>query len=88
MTLEGAIKYCNEVVEEKLEEIQGCLEVHDMESVAECEKCIEDHNQVANWLRQLQTIQRIVREYFYTPTEVMDCSDAFNMVREVVDEKK
>jgi hypothetical protein len=86
--LEHAIKHCNEVVEEKLYEIQDCLEVHDMESVVECEKCIEDHNQVANWLRQLQAIQRIVKEYFYTPTEVMDCSDAFNMVREVVEEKK
>ncbi len=84
MTIEGAIKYCNEVVEEKLEEIQDCLEVNDIESVAECEKCIEDHNQVANWLRQLQAIQRIVKEYYYTPTEVMDCSDAFDMIRKVV----
>ena len=88
MTLEGAIKYCNEVVEEKLEEIQDCLEVHDMEMVMECEKCAEDHNQVANWLRQLQAIQEIVKEYYYTPTEVMDCSDAFDMIRKVVDEKK
>jgi DNA repair ATPase RecN len=86
--LEHAIKHCNEVVEEKLYEIQDCLEVHDMESVVECEKCAEDHNQVANWLRQLQAIQRIVKEYYYTPTQVMDCSDAFNMIREVIEEKK
>lgn len=88
MTIEGAINYCNEMVEEKLEEIQDCLEVNDMEMVMECEKCAEEHNQVANWLRQLQKVHEIVREYFYTPTEVMDCSDAFNMVREVVEEKK
>ena len=88
MTLESAIKYFQEEVEEKLEEIQDCLEVNDMESVAEYEKCIEDYNQIANWLRQLQTIQRIVKEYYYTPTEVIDCSDAFDMIREVVDEKK
>lgn len=88
MTLDEAIKYCNEVVEEKLEEIQDCLEVNDMEMVMECEKCAEDYKQVIEWLRQLQKVQEIVKEYFYTPTEVMDCSDAFDMIREVVEEKK
>lgn len=88
MTLESAIKYCNEVIEEKLEEAQDCLEVHDMENAKECEKCAEDHNQVANWLRQLQAIQRIITEYRSVPTQVMDSEDAFNLICEVVDENK
>lgn len=88
MTLEGAINYFEEEVDEKLCEIQDCLEVNDMEMVMECEKCVEDYKQVAEWLRQLQEVQEIVKEYYYTPTEVMDCSDAFDMIREVMDEKK
>ena len=88
MTIESAINYFEEEVKEKLYEVQDCLEVNDMESIAECEKCIEDYKQLTEWLKQLQEIQRIVKEYYYTPTEVMDCSDAFDMIREVVDEKK
>lgn len=88
MTLDGAIKYCNEVVEEKLEEIQDCLEVNDMEMVMECKKCAEDHNQVANWLRQLQAIQIIITEYRSVPTQVMNSDDAFNLICDVIDEKK
>jgi len=88
MTLEHAINYFEEEVEEKLEDIQNCLEVNDMESVMECGKCVEDYKQIAKWLRQLRKVQEIVKEYFYTPTEVMDCSDAFDMIRKVVEEKK
>ena len=88
MTLEGAIKYCNEAVEEKLEEIQDCLEVNDMESAMECKKCIEDYKQLSNWLRQLQKIQIIIEEYRNVPIEVMDSDDAFTKICDVVEEKK
>lgn len=88
MKIEHAIKHFEEMVKEELEEAQDCLEVHDMENAKECEKCAEDHNQVANWLRQLQAIQRIITEYRSVPTQVMDSEDAFNLICEVVDENK
>jgi hypothetical protein len=47
----------------------------------------KEYEQLAKWLKQLKKIQGIVKEYLYTPTEVMDCYDAFYMIYEVVDEK-
>lgn len=59
---------------------------HEKDVAYDIEEYAERHRQITKWLKQLQKIQRIVKEYYYTPTEVMDCYDAFYMIYEVVDE--
>jgi len=57
MTLDEAIKHAEEVAKEKGYEVQDCLEVHDMESAMECEKCGEEHEQLAEWLKELKQLK-------------------------------
>lgn len=54
MKLDEAIKHCEEVVEEKRYEYQECLAVHDMENAMVCGKCGEEHEQLAEWLKELK----------------------------------
>lgn len=56
MTLDEAIKHCEEVAKEKGYEVQDCLEVHDMESAMECGKCGEEHEQLAEWLKDYKRL--------------------------------
>ena len=57
MLLDKAIKHCEEVVDEKLCELQDCLEVYDMESAADCDKCAEYHKQLVVWLKELKLLR-------------------------------
>ena len=57
MLLDEAIKHCEEVVDEKLCELQDCLEVYDMESAADCDKCAEYHKQLVVWLKELKLLR-------------------------------
>ena len=57
MLLDKAIKHCEEVVDEKLCELQDCLEVYDMESAADCDECAEYHKQLVVWLKELKLLR-------------------------------
>lgn len=52
MTLEEAIKHCEEKAKELRE--QPFKERMDIEDIADCEECAEEHEQLANWLTELQ----------------------------------
>ena len=60
MTLDEAIKHCDEVVEIKKQEsidaeIQGC-DRHALK----CEKCASEHRQLANWLKELKRAKELL----------------------------
>lgn len=57
MTLDEAIKHCEEVAQEKRYEYQECLAVHDTESAMNCKKCGEEHEQLAKWLKELKALK-------------------------------
>lgn len=61
MTLDEAIKHAEEVVKEKLYEYQECIAVHDMENAMDCEKCGEEHRQLAAWLKELKQLREQTR---------------------------
>lgn len=46
MTLDEAIKHCEEVAEE--------------ERVKECWECVRDHKQLADWLRELKAYREVI----------------------------
>lgn len=54
MILDEAIRHAEEIAEEKRYEYQECLAVHDMENAMDCGKCGEDHEQLAEWLKELK----------------------------------
>jgi len=54
MTLDEVIKHC----EEKAKEIrwQALKEKMDIEDVADCEECAEEHEQLAEWLKDYKRL--------------------------------
>ena len=69
MTLEEAIKYMEEVAKENDDSAKefyriSKLETHPDRKLAEdgyveCKKCVDEHRQLAEWLRKLQEIKEI-----------------------------
>ena len=53
MTLEQAIEHAEKVYEEKLDERSYALDLHDNEEAEECQKCADEHRQLAEWLKEL-----------------------------------
>ena len=59
MTLDEAIKHCEEVAEELEEEaVKGCCD--DTEIVNNCYECASEHRQLAEWLRELKAYRGIL----------------------------
>lgn len=56
MTLEEAIKHCEEVAENN-EKIAGTFE-YSLKTKSDCKKCASEHRQLAEWLRELQALRR------------------------------
>lgn len=54
MTLDEAIKHCEEVAHEKRIESGECISVNDLENAEACYECGEDHKQLALWLTELK----------------------------------
>ena len=57
MTLDEAIKHAEEVAEEKRYEYQECLAVHDTKDAMVCVKCGEEHEQLAEWLKDYKRLK-------------------------------
>ena len=54
MTLDEAIKHCEEVAWELDKKAMCIEEAYQSTEQAECEKCAEDHRQLAEWLTELK----------------------------------
>ena len=55
MTLDEAIKYCEEVAEEKDKSVELYRAVKATEGlITKCENCAKEHRQLAEWLRELK----------------------------------
>lgn len=54
MTLDEAIKHCEEVAHEKRIESGECISVNDLENAEACYECGEEHKQLAEWLTELK----------------------------------
>ena len=58
MTLDEAIKHCEEVAEEKEQEAK---EAHVLSGM-DCMECAEEHRQLAEWLRELKAYREAREE--------------------------
>lgn len=55
MTLDEAIKHCEEVAEEKDKSVELYRAVKATEGlITKCENCAKEHRQLAEWLRELK----------------------------------
>ena len=75
MTIDEAIKHC----EEKAEQLEGYAEPY--RSMGNCEKCAEEHRQLAEWLKELKA-------YREQSKDAVRRSDVFDMIINVVPHKK
>ena len=58
MTLDEAIKHCEEVAER----YQRMEDSHDEKLKEECLQCAEDHKQLADWLKELRDARELLCE--------------------------
>lgn len=56
ISLEEAIKHCEEVAEENQAIVDACDYYGD--NMAKCEQCANEHRQLAKWLKELQELRR------------------------------
>lgn len=56
MTLEEAIKHCEEVAEEKFNEAQESIMCNRFQYADDCRECAKEHRQLAEWLKVLKEI--------------------------------
>ena len=55
MTLEEAIKHCEEVADKYCEKVEDGLTADDF-----CDSCASEHRQLADWLRELKAYREIL----------------------------
>ena len=89
MTLDEAIKHCEEVAEENEHDATIWKKTKQTKEVERCEKCAADHRQLAEWLRELKKyraifkkIGRVLGENGYT---MDDLDSIFGKVNEGVE---
>ena len=58
MTIDEAIKHCEEVAESKENE---AAVYNDIDNISECVTCAADHRQLAAWLRELVEAKRLLK---------------------------
>lgn len=61
LTLEEAIKHCEEVAEENESKANRIEQLHLSGNAEGCRECASDHRQLAEWLQEL----KIYREHTY-----------------------
>lgn len=57
MTLDEAIKHCEEVAEEKEKEAWEAQLQEEYKTIKSCKECARDHKQLAEWLKELKQLR-------------------------------
>ena len=83
MTIEEAIKHCEDVVENKEidAENQNPLFPNDIE---ECKKCAEEHRQLAEWLNELKRARVLLKATYELLMKQNDSGYVLNLLSEII----
>ena len=57
MTLDEAIKHCEEKAEELNKEVLKQANLCNAKEVADCQECAREHEQLAEWLKELKALR-------------------------------
>ena len=63
MTLEEAIKHCEEKADELNKEVLNQANLCNAKEMAECQKCARNHEQLAEWLNELAGYRGAMEDY-------------------------
>jgi protein-arginine kinase activator protein McsA len=80
MTLEEAINHCEEKTKELRE--QPLKEKMNIEDIAVCEECAEEHEQLAEWLKELKKYREWLKSF--NPDSATGCFTAVRELRSMV----
>lgn len=83
MTIEEAVKHCEDVVENKEidAENQNPLFPNDIE---ECKKCAEEHRQLAEWLNELKRARVLLKATYELLMKQNDSGYVLNLLSETI----
>ena len=85
MTLDEAIKHCEEVAEEKEQsvDIQGT----NQKWVDSCKECAEEHRQLAEWLKELKALREVcTSKAFDMAIEALGQTDTLDKIKAEIEE--
>ena len=57
MTLDEAIRHCEEVAENYRCQRDDAADINDVETASDCQNCADEHEQLASWLRELKELR-------------------------------
>lgn len=72
MTLDEAIKHCEEVADEKNKEACNLYDTKNYEESRDCIWCAEEHRQLAKWLKELKAVREAWLQLTKTVLELRD----------------
>lgn len=62
MTLDEAIKHCEEVAENYRCQRDDAADINDVGAASDCQQCADDHEQLAKWLQELKEAKKFIRK--------------------------
>ena len=62
MTLDEAIKHCEEVAENYRCQRDDAADINDVGTASDCQHCADDHEQLAKWLQELKEAKKFIRK--------------------------
>ena len=57
MTLDEAIRHCEEVAENYRCQRDDAADINDVGTASDCQNCADDHEQLASWLKELKELR-------------------------------
>jgi hypothetical protein len=82
MTLEEAIKHCEEVAESKKKQVENGEWEKGSPTERDCLECASEHRQLAEWLKELKQYREWLKSF--NPDSATDCFTAVRQLRSVV----
>lgn len=62
MTIDEAIRHCEEVAENYRCERDDAADINDVGTASDCQQCANDHEQLAAWLQELKEAKKFIRK--------------------------
>lgn len=82
MTLEEAIKHCEEVAESKKKQVENGDWEKGSPTERDCHECASEHRQLAEWLKELKKYREWLKSF--NPDSATDCFTAVRELRSFV----
>lgn len=62
MTIDEAIRHCEEVAENYRCQRDDAADINDVGTASDCQQCADDHEQLAKWLQEFKEAKKFIRK--------------------------